>query len=230
NRAAFQELLQQVVEAARTGASSALLCFDLDNFKLINDTLGHAAGDTVLAEVATVLRDSARGHDLEGRFGGDKFGVLLRQVCLPEAKSIAEQIRSRLQELHFSNAGTMFVVGSSIGIAIIDGTAPAEVVMACADSACYGAKVRGRNRIEVYDGNDGTMANLREQAPRVAEINEAIRTEGFEILFQPIVDVQTAIPVQYEVLMRLPSKGKLLLPGTFVPTAERYNLMPEIDR
>jgi EAL domain-containing protein (putative c-di-GMP-specific phosphodiesterase class I) len=124
----------------------------------------------------------------------------------------------------------MFVVGSSIGIAIIDGTAPAEVVMACADSACYGAKMRGRNRIEVYDGDDGTMANLREQAPRAAEIKEAIRIEGLEILFQPIVDVQTAIPVQYEVLMRLPSKGKLLLPGAFVPAAERYNLMPEINR
>src|SRR5262249_3894121 len=228
--AAFQEMLQNVVENTRTEASSALLYFNLDNFKLINDSLGHTAGDTVLAEVAAALRDCVRSHDVPGRFRGDEFGVLLKDVSLSEAKSIAERSRSRLEELHFSSAGKVFVVGSSIGIAIIDGTAPAEVVMACAESACYGAKVRGRNRIEVYDANDRTMADLREQATRAAEIKEAIRTEGFEILFQPIVDVQTAIPVQYEVLMRLPSKGKLLLPGTFVPAAERYNFMPEIDR
>ena len=230
NRAAFQEMLQNVVETTRTEASSALLYFNLDNFKLTNDSLGHTAGDTVLAEVAAALRDCVRSHDVPGRFRGDEFGVLLKDVSLSEAKSIAERIRSRLEELHFSSAGKVFVVGSSIGIAIIEGTAPAEVVMACAESACYGAKVGGRNRIEVYDANDRTMADLREQATRAAEIKEAIRTEGFEVLFQPIVDVQTAIPVQYEVLMRLPSKGKLLLPGTFVPAAERYNLMPEIDR
>jgi diguanylate cyclase (GGDEF)-like protein len=230
NRAAFRELLENVVEAGRTGAPSALLYFDLDNFKLINDSLGHTAGDTVLAEVAAVLRDCVRSHDVPGRFGGDEFGVLLKDVSLPEANSIAERIRTRLEELHFSNAGRMFAIGSSIGIAIIDGTAPAEAVIACADSACYGAKVRGRNRIEVYNGNDETMADLREQAPRAAEIKEAIRTEGLEILFQPIVDVQTAIPIQYEVLMRLPSRGKLVPPGAFVPAAERYNLMPEIDR
>jgi len=230
NRTAFQQVLENVVEAARPGSPSALLYLDLDYFKLINDSLGRTVGDTVLAEIVEILWDCVRGEDMLGRFGGDEFAILLRDVSLPEAESVAERIRSELEKLLFSNAGRMFVICSSIGIAIIDGTAPAEVVIACADSACYGAKARGRNRIEVYDANDGTMADLREQAPRAAEIMEAIQTDGFEILFQPIVDVQTAIPVQYEVLMRLPSKGRLLLPGAFVPAAERYNLMPEIDR
>ena len=230
NRAAFVEKVQNSVQAARLGGSSALLYVDLDNFKLINDSLGHTAGDSVLAEVAVLLQEAARSYDVPGRFGGDEFGVLLEDIRLPEAKAIGERIRSRMEELHFSDSGRAFIVGSSIGLVIIDGTVPAEVVIACADSACYGAKVRGRNRIEVYDGNDGAMTDFRDQAPRAAEIKDAIRTQSFEILFQPIVDVQTTNPVLYEVLVRLPSQGKLLLPSHFLPAAERFHLMPEIDR
>lgn len=230
NRAAFVEKVQNSVQAARFGGSSALLYVDLDNFKLINDSLGHTAGDSVLAEVATLLQESMRDRDVPGRFGGDEFGVLLEDVCLPEAKAIGQRILSRMEELHFSDSGRAFVVGSSIGLVIIDGTVPAEVVIACADSACYGAKVRGRNRVEVYDGYDGAMTDFRDQAPRAAEIKDAIRTQSFEILFQPIVDVQTTNPVLYEVLVRLPSQGKLLLPSHFLPAAERFHLMPEIDR
>jgi len=230
NRAAFVEKVQNSVQAARFGGSSALLYVDLDNFKLINDSLGHAAGDSVLAEVATLLQESMRDRDVPGRFGGDEFGVLLEDVCLPEAKAIGQRILSRMEELHFSDSGRAFLVGSSIGLVIIDGTVPAEVVIACADSACYGAKVRGRNRVEVYDGYDGAMTDFRDQAPRAAEIKDAIRAQSFEILFQPIVDVQTTNPVLYEVLVRLPSQGKLLLPSHFLPAAERFHLMPEIDR
>ena len=230
NRAAFVEKVQSSVQAARFGGSSALLYVDLDNFKLINDSLGHTAGDSVLAQVAALLQESVRSHDVPGRFGGDEFGVLLEDIRLPEAKAIGERILSRMEELHFSDSGRAFVVGSSIGLAIIDGTVPAEVAIACADSACYGAKVRGRNRVEVYDGCDGAMTDFRDQAPRAAEIKDAIRSQSFEILFQPIVDVQTTSPVLYEVLVRLPSQGKLLLPSHFLPAAERFHLMPDIDR
>jgi diguanylate cyclase (GGDEF)-like protein len=223
-------MLQNSVQSARNGESSALIYVDLDNFKLINDSLGHTAGDKVLVEVAALLRDAVRMHDVPGRFGGDEFGVLLQDVRLSEAKSIAERIRSKMEELQYSDSGKAFVVGSSIGLAIIDGTVPAEIVITCADSACYSAKVHGRNRVEVYDGNDGAMATVRQQAPCAAEIKEAIRSQGFEILFQPIVDVQTTIPILYEVLIRLPSNGKLLLPSAFLPAAERFHLMPEIDR
>lgn len=135
NRAAFKELLQHAVEAARPGVSSALLFLDLDNFKLINDSLGHTAGDSVLAEVAAVLRDSVRTDGVSGRFGDDEFCVLLKEVCLPEAESIADRLRSRLEELHFSNAGRTFAVSSSIGIATIDGTATGK---ACPPATCCG--------------------------------------------------------------------------------------------
>lgn len=230
NRAAFLEMLENSVQSARNGESSALIYVDLDNFKLINDSLGHTAGDKVLVEVAALLQDDVRSQDVPGRFGGDEFGVLLQDVRLSEAESIAERIRSKMEELQYSDSGKAVVVGSSIGLAIIDGTVPAEVVITCADSACYSAKVHGRNRVEVYDGNDGAMAIVRQQAPCAAEIKEAIRSQGFEILFQPIVDVQTTIPILYEVLIRLPSNGKLLLPSAFLPAAERFHLMPEIDR
>ena len=230
DRAAFVESLQNAVQGASKEKPSALLYIDLDNFELINHSLGHSAGDAVLTKVAQVLRDSIRSQDVPGRFDSDKFGVLLAEIGLPEAKSIAEGIRSRIEDLSFAHSGKLFFVSSSIGLAAVDGTASAKVVIDCADSACHGAKVRGRNRVEVFDDNDGTMAGYREEPPRAAEVKEAIRTDGFEILFQPIVDVQTAIPAVYEVLIRLPNKGELLPPSAFVPAAERYHLMPEIDR
>lgn len=230
NRAAFVESLQNAVETARNGKPSALLYIDLDNFDLINHSLGHSAGEAVIAKVAQVLRDSIRSQDVPGQFGRDEFGVLLAEIRLPEAKSIAEGIRSRIEDLHVAHSGRLFSVSSSIGLAAVDGTETARVVIDCADSACHSAKVRGRNRVELYDDNDGKMAGYREEPPRAAEVKEAIRTDGFEILFQPIVNVQTTIPALYEVLIRLPNKGELLPPSDFVPAAERYHLMPEIDR
>jgi len=230
-RPAFMELLQNAVRAARNGMPGALLYIDLDNFKLINDSLGRTVGDTILAQVAKVLRDGLRRQDVPARFDSDDFGALLEGIHLPEAKLIAERIRSKLGELHFSQAGKEFVVASSIGLAIIDGTVPAEIVMAHADAACYGAKVSGRNRVAVYDPNGEIMANFHDLPRLAAEVRDAIRTDGFEIVFQPIVDVQTALPVIYEVLVRLPSDTEEVVPaGTIALAAERHNLMPEVDR
>jgi diguanylate cyclase (GGDEF)-like protein len=229
NRAVFMETLQSAVQAAREGTYSALLYVDLDNFKVVNDSLGHAAGDKVLTEISTVLRESVRSHDVPFRLGGDEFAILLRDLNLSETKAIAERIRSRIED-GYSDSRKKFTVGASTGIAMIDGTASEEEVMAFADSACYRAKARGRNCIAVYDMNDESMAELRRQKPHVAEINEALRAGRFEILFQPVVDLKTTVPAHYEVLIRLRRNGTLLLPGTFLPTAERFHLMPEIDR
>jgi diguanylate cyclase (GGDEF)-like protein len=230
NRAAFMEMLRNSIQAAREGVCGALLYIDLDNFKLINDSLGHAAGDRVLVDIAAVLKQSVRRHDVAFRLGGDEFGILLRNVHLLEAKAISERIRSRIEAFVFSDSGKTFTVGASTGIAVIDGTVSCEEVMAFADAACYSAKALGRNRIEVYGINDGLIAELRYQQPRAAEIKEALGKQRLEIVFQPIVDLQTANPDLYEVLVRLPNNGTLLLPGTFLPTAERFRLMPEIDR
>jgi diguanylate cyclase (GGDEF)-like protein len=231
NRAAFLEAMQETVQNARPETSSALIYVDLDNFKLINDSFGHSSGDLVLVEVAGLLKACVRPQDVPGRLGGDEFAVLLRGVNSPEAKTIAEEIRFRMERLHFSHPSRPFGVVASVGLVMIDGTVPEKDVIAFADSACYSAKTRGGARVEVYDGsNDGSMANLRLMAPRAVEIKEAIRTASFEILFQPIISVQTAKPALYEALLRLPNDGKLLPPGAFVPTAERFHLMPEIDR
>ena len=230
NRAAFVESLQNAVQKASKENPGALLFIDLDNFELINHSLGHSAGDDVLAKVGQVLRHSVRRHDTPGRFGSDEFGVLLTGVHSSEAKSAAERICSRIEEIDFSRSGRVFGVTSSIGLAAIDGTLPAEDVLDRANSACHGAKARGRKRVEVYDDNDGLMASYREAPPRAAEVKEAIRTNGFEVVFQPIVDVQTRVPALYEVLTRLPINGQLLQPSAFVPAAERYNLMAELDR
>jgi diguanylate cyclase (GGDEF)-like protein len=204
---------------------------DLDNFKVINDSFGHSSGDLVLVEVAALIKDCVRAQDAAGRLGGDEFAVLLRSVDLAEAKTLAEEIRLRMERLHFSHPTRPFGVVASIGLAMIDGTVSEKDVTVFADSACYSAKTQGGAHVEVYDGSDdGPMANSRLLAPRAVEIKEAITTGAFKILFQPIVDVRTASPVFYEVLLRLPSARELLHPPAFIPTAERFHLMPEIDR
>jgi diguanylate cyclase (GGDEF)-like protein len=231
NRAAFLEALQETVETARTGAQSALIYVDLDKFKVINDSFGHSSGDLVLVEVAALLKACVRVQDVPGRLGGDEFAVLLRGVDLAEAKTLAEEIRLRMERLHFSHPTRPFEVVASFGLVMIDGTVSEKDVIAFADSACYSAKTQGGARVEVYDSSDdGSMANLRLLAPRAVEIKEAIRTGAFKILFQPIVDVRTASPAFYEVLLRLPGVRALLPPPAFIPTAERFHLMPEIDR
>lgn len=230
NRVAFTEALEKSVLAAREGSSGALICIDLDNFKLINDSFGHAAGDMVLSQVASILQTSIRRHDVPFRFGGDEFGVLLQDIDLAAAKLIAERIRSLIEETVCSDLAKKFSVGASIGIAAIDGLASGQEVMASADAACYSAKAHGRNRVQLFDRNDGSIVELRRQKWQAWELKEAIRARRLEIVFQPIVDLQTTIPAMYEVLVRLPSDGELRLPSTFLPAAERFHIMPEIDR
>lgn len=230
NRVAFTEALAKSVLAARQGSFGALICIDLDNFKLINDSFGHAAGDMVLSQVASILQMSIRRHDVPFRFGGDEFGVLLQDIDFAAAKLIAERIRVLIEETVCSDFGKKFTVSASIGIAAIDGTASVEEVMASADAACYSAKAHGRNRVQLFDPNDGSIVELRRQKWRAWELKEAIRAQRLEIVFQPIVDLKTTIPAMYEVLVRLPSSDELRLPSTFLPAAERFHLMPEIDR
>ncbi|HEX3444331.1 MAG TPA: EAL domain-containing protein [Chthoniobacterales bacterium] len=230
NRVAFTEALAKSVLVARQGSFGALICIDLDNFKLINDSFGHAAGDMVLSQVASILQMSIRRHDVPFRFGGDEFGVLLQDIDFAAAKLIAERIRVLIEETVCSDFGKKFTVSASIGIAAIDGTASVEEVMASADAACYSAKAHGRNRVQLFDPNDGSIVELRRQKWRAWELKEAIRAQRLEIVFQPIVDLKTTIPAMYEVLVRLPSSDELRLPSTFLPAAERFHLMPEIDR
>ncbi len=230
NRTAFLEMVQDAVKAGQTGNQSALVYLDLDNFKLVNDSRGHATGDQVLSKVAAILQSSVRANDVSSRLGGDEFAILLRNIALHEAKALSERILLRTKEFAFSDSTKTFHIEASMGIAMIDGTVGCEELFGFADSACYAAKIHGKNRVEAYDRNDESMAEVRRQGPRVAEIKEAIRDEGFDIVFQPIINLGTLRPVFYEVLARMNSDGKLLLPGSFLPIAERFRLLPEIDR
>ena len=230
NRLSFVETLQNLVEAAREGDRGALVYIDLDNFKLINDSLGHAVGDKVLTNVADVIRESVRSGDVPFRLGGDEFALLLRGLGLPEATVISERVRARIEEVANSDSGEICAVGASIGIAVIDGSASEDALMAFADSACYSAKAHGRNRIEVYDGSEQSTGRSRHRKPRIAEISEALRARKLEIVFQPVVELATATVDHYEVLVSLWSNGAILPPGEFLPTAECFRLMPEVDR
>jgi diguanylate cyclase (GGDEF)-like protein len=229
NRTALMEVIQVAVQTGRPGNQSALIYLDLDNFKIINDSRGHATGDKVLCDVAAILQTSVRANDVSSRIGGDEFAILLRNISLHEAKALAERILSRMKEFAFSESKKTFHIEASMGIAMIDGTVECEGLLAFADSACYAAKIHG-NRVEAYDRNDESMAELLRQGPRVAEIMEAISGQRIDIVFQPIVNIRTLEPFFYEVLARMNSDGKLLLPRSFLPTAERFHLLPEIDR
>jgi diguanylate cyclase (GGDEF)-like protein len=233
NRSALIEHIESAVQRAHTGTgnASALLYVDLDNFKLVNDsTGGHAAGDKVLCDIATFLKGAIRTNDIASRISGDEFAILLTGMQLAEAKTLSKQILSELAQFAFSDSNRAFYIGTSIGIAIIDGTLDAEESLACADSACYAAKINGKNRAEVYHDSDESMAELRTEGPRLAEIKTAISRQGFDIVLQPIIDLNSLKPVFFEVLIRMNRLGKSLPPRAFIPIAERFHLLAEIDR
>jgi diguanylate cyclase (GGDEF)-like protein len=226
NRDALMEMIQDAVKAARAGMLSALIYLDLDNFKLVNDSRGRATGDKVLSDIAAILQSSVRATDVSSRLAGDEFAILLPDIRLQEAKALSERILSRMKEFAFSDSTRTFDMGASMGIAMVDGTVEGEEALAYADSACYAAKILGKNRVEAFDRNDKSMS----QGRRVAEIKEAISGQRFEIVFQPIANLRALKPVFYEVSMRMNSDGELLLPPSFLSTAERFRLLPEIDR
>jgi diguanylate cyclase (GGDEF)-like protein len=230
NRPALMEMVKRAVDLGRAGTESVLICIDLDNFKLVNDSRGHAAGDKVLSAVASILGSSVRDGDVSARLGGDEFGILLQGATLQEATEISERILAGIKEFAFSDPTKPFFLGASIGIAMIDGTVHCEELLAAADSASYAAKNHGKNRVQVYDRHDERIIEFRRQGPRLERIKEAISGRHFQIVFQPIVELGSLRPVIYEVLIRMDSDGKILLPHSFLGTAERFHLVPEIDR
>jgi diguanylate cyclase (GGDEF)-like protein len=231
NRAALATELESAIHTAASGTPAALVYLDLDNFKIVNDTVGHAAGDRLLSQMAFLFKNAVRLSDGAFRFGGDEFVLLLRGTPPSEAMAVAERIRAAVEDFTFSDADKTFRLGASIGIAEIDGTMNSEEVMAAADSACYRAKARGRNRVAVHHPGDDTIAHLRQDTHWAARIKDALRQEAFTLLFQPIVDLRTAETAMHEVLLRMHGEAEVLIPpGSFLPPAERFRLMPEIDR
>jgi diguanylate cyclase (GGDEF)-like protein/PAS domain S-box-containing protein len=234
NRREFENRLTTAVESARQDADGrqALLYLDLDQFKLVNDTCGHPAGDQLLKQITGVLQSRLRGGDTLGRLGGDEFGILLQSCSLDQALRVAENLRHAIRDYRFVWQEGVYAVGVSIGIAeITRETTNVANVMSAADVACYDAKDQGRNRVQVYKPDH--VPERHREMQWVSKLTRACEESRFELFYQPIVPIG-ANPTDrehFELVLRLRDEsGALIMPVEFIPAAERYNVMPSIDR
>jgi len=235
SRRAFERRLEEAIASARRGeARHFLLYLDLDQFKVVNDTCGHVAGDELLRQLGDLLRSVIRERDALARLGGDEFGMVLEDAPLSYAMTIAQKLRQAIQAFRFSWRERPFRIGASIGIAAIDGhDLELGAVMSAADLACYAAKEGGRNRIHLYTPGDAELTQRRGEMNRMAEIAFALEHNQFHLYAQPIVPVVRPGPPgrHLEILVRMSDQGgRLLPPASFIPAAERYHLMPAIDQ
>jgi len=231
NRRALREELKSLLERSQWSRRGALVLMDLDNFKLVNDTCGHAAGDQVLIHVSALFRRALRPSDFLARLGGDEFAVVLEDVSLADASVVAERLRKAACDCRFNPDGRNFTLGVSIGIAPIDGTLDLDAVMALADSALYAAKDLGKNQTVVYQNEDEKGMALIQAAEWATRLTDALREGRLTLYFQPVVRLDTGEVEHLEALLRLQDEqGKIISPGAFLSAAEDYGLMPEIDR
>lgn len=236
NRQFFMDELERVVGRSvrkRGDIQHALLYIDLDNFKFVNDTLGHLAGDKVLVEVTQMLRQRLRKSDLLARLGGDEFAVLLYDVDLPQANQAAEFYRLQLADYVFRYETKAIDVGCTIGVAMFTpDVGNKEDLLARADIACHIAKRAGRNAVHVYQSDDKeNMTSMHADLGWARRIKQAIETDHFVLACQPIARTGTLAVASYEVLLRLRGDSKeFVMPAGFLPSAERFGLMLDIDR
>jgi diguanylate cyclase (GGDEF)-like protein/PAS domain S-box-containing protein len=235
NRAEFERRLRLLVEDANaSGNVHAMLYLDLDQFKVVNDTCGHVAGDSMLREVSALLHTRVRDADTLARLGGDEFGVLLHGCNMERAMVVAESLRQAVAEFRFAVQDKAFVIGISIGVVAITGDGQAASgVLAAADAACYSAKDKGRNRIQPYFPGDAELVQRHGEMQWVSRLTSAFEEDRLTLHCQRILGIQPGMEADphYEVLLRmLDEHGELTPPMAFIPAAERYNLMPVIDR
>jgi diguanylate cyclase (GGDEF)-like protein/PAS domain S-box-containing protein len=232
NRREFDTRLQRAVLSAQAReATHALLYVDLDQFKVVNDTCGHQAGDRLLRDVTGLLQTRVRTADTLARLGGDEFGILLENCTLEQATRIAESVRQGLHDYRFVWGTSTLSVGASVGVVEIKSdTENVASVMSAADIACYAAKDGGRNRIHIYEA--GGVSNRHREMHWVARVRRAAEEDRLELFFQPIVAIGSkAPPTFHELTVRLRGDdGELVPPCEFIPAAERYNVMSVIDR
>lgn len=235
NRREFDSRLQEALQAVRRGEGPhALLYVDLDQFKVVNDTCGHPAGDRLLRDVTALLQARVRVGDTIARLGGDEFGILLQECDAEQARRIAESIRAAIKEYRFVWNNNAMAIGASIGMAMLGpDTESVASLMSAADIACYAAKDSGRNRVHVYDANE--VDGRHREMYWVARIGRAVEENRLELHAQPIVPAGATAPAHggafLELLVRLrDERGELVGPGEFIPAAERYGVMAAIDR
>lgn len=233
NRYSLTETLKRAVAKAKRGEKSAFLFIDLDNFKLVNDTLGHAAGDELLVTMSNILKNNLREGDLLARFGGDEFCVLLEGASFEEAEIVAEKLRRAVDqdEMYLDRHKCCLNLSVSIGVVMVDGTLDTQKVLSYADNALYAAKESGRNRVSFLKANEDTQIKLDETDRVVSLIQSALQNNLFTLYFQPVIRVSDGEITHHEMLLRLyDENGDMVLPSRFIPVAERFGLMPQIDR
>jgi diguanylate cyclase (GGDEF)-like protein/PAS domain S-box-containing protein len=233
NRSYFQSELERVSSrVTRSAAECALLYLDLDQFKYVNDTVGHAAGDRLLKECTAMLKKNIREGDLLARFGGDEFTIILYNIDHDHAIPVAENIRSMFEHYRFYDSGKTFNVTCSIGLTMIDShTESAEEALSRADLACNISKNQGRNCVHEYTEEDNEQSEMAEDMGWVTRVRDAIDNDRFKLLYQPIMSLASGDIHGYEVLLRLPTEdGPTIKPSGFIPAAERFGLMHNLDR
>ena len=234
NRRQFEATLSRHMESARNqGTQHAVLYIDLDQFKVVNDTCGHAAGDSLLRQLAQVLLGKMRRGDSLARLGGDEFGVLLEGCDLLHAQRVAAQVLAAIRAFRFPWQGQVFTLGASIGVAAVTSQSrDLESVMAAADTACYMAKDNGRNQLQVYHEDDEEVSSHHGQMSWVSRVTRSAEEDRFFLDCQRVVDLGTTDSTEYlELLLRMRDEtGRVVPPMAFIPAAERYHLMGTIDR
>ena len=234
NRAEFEKRVERALQNSADSDAHYALCYvDIDQFKMVNDTCGHSAGDNLLAQLGNLLKSKIRWRDTLARLGGDEFGLLLESCALDEAVDLAETLREVVESFRFTWDDRVFRLGASVGVVPItpDAGGVADLLSA-ADSACAAAKESGRNRVHVFQENDIDLMRRRREMQWAARINNALEESRFELFRQVIKPLRPGEEGEhYELLLRLrDEKGKLIPPGEFIASAERYSLMPNIDR
>jgi diguanylate cyclase (GGDEF)-like protein/PAS domain S-box-containing protein len=235
NRREFERRLTELVETANSeGREHALVFMDLDNFKAVNDTCGHTAGDELLRQLTAIMLSRMRGSDTLARLGGDEFGALLEACPQDQALRIANVLRETVREFRFVWEGKTFSVGVSIGLVPITAQGgESDRLLALADACCYEAKNRGRDRVQVYQPSERDYSGKPEELQIVSQINRAFELSQFRLYRQRIVSLDPSLQREphHEVLVRMLDRSGNLVPATgFMPAAERYNLLTSIER
>jgi len=231
NRRFFLEVLQSAVDKAQRGAHSFLLYLDLDNFKVVNNSIDHQAGDRLLVDIARTLHDQLRPGDELARLGGDEFTMLLNGADEAAATQFARLLVQLFDGYRFKEGGRAFCCTASIGLSRIDGEVTAEDALSHADSACYYVKTHGRNGHEVFRPDNQAIAQLSTEAGWSIRIKDALRDRRMEMWLQPILPLRADGRAYLEALVRLRDPdGKIIMPGQFLSAAENFGNMQQIDQ
>ena len=233
NRSEFERRLESALERAqKSDEHHALLFMDLDQFKIVNDTSGHGAGDELLKQIAKLFKSQLREEDHLARLGGDEFSILLESCPIKRAGEIGSRLRNEVSDFRFAINKKIFSCGVSIGVVPITKSSESiEQIFSLADTACYAAKDAGRNKVIIHDGETGEISRRQSEMEVVTMLREAIKQDDLVLYKQRIGALKPEFEGErYEILVRLKHEDKLIPPGVFLPPAERYNIISALDR